>query len=241
MSPELSRLENALGHRFKDRDLLETAVTHRSWANENAGAGNTTERPKDNESLEFIGDSVIGLAVAEQLYLRNPELTEGDLTLMKHSLVSGNALANVSERLGLGEYLRLGGSEVKGGRTKRGLLTNAFEAVIGAVFLDAGYITARYVVTRLMEDMLQTVTPQASIDFKSRLQTQLQAIKKQPAKYILVESEGPPHNRTFPVRVEWDGGTASGDGNSIKAAEMAAAAKALDRLGENGDERRNAK
>jgi ribonuclease-3 len=231
MQLNLAKLETILGHNFKDLKLLERAVTHRSWAHENIhGESDETMREHENESLEFVGDSVIGLIVAEQLFKRNPQLSEGHLTLMKHNLVSGAALAEISEKIGIGEYLRLGGSEVKTGRKKQSLLTNAFEAVIGAVFLDAGYITTRAVVKRLMDDKLKKVTPEASIDFKSRLQTHLQAEKQTTAKYHLLRSEGPPHARTFYVEVEWNDGKARGEGNSIKSAEMMAAAEALKML-----------
>ena len=174
-----------------------------------------------------MGDSVLGLVIAEQLYLRNPEASEGDLTLMKHNLVSGASLAEIAEELGLGEYLRLGGSEARNGRQKPSLLTNALEAVIGAVFLDSSYVTARHVITRLMEGSLKTVTAEASIDFKSRLQTELQAKKQKTADYNLLKTEGPPHDRTFYVEVIWETGKARGVGNSIKSAEMVAAEEAL--------------
>ncbi len=228
MRVALGPLEAIIGHKFKNVKLLERAVTHRSWAYENL-PGETEEnvRSAENESMEFIGDSVLGLVIAEQLYLRNPTLSEGGLTLMKHNLVSGSALATLSETIGLGEFLRLGGSEVKSGRRKQSLLTNAFEAVIGAVFLDAGYVAARVVITRLMEERLQSVTPEASIDFKSRLQTELQAQKQKTAVYQLLKTEGPPHARTFFVEVALENGKAKGQGNSIKAAEMVAAAEAL--------------
>ena len=231
MQAKLGKLESVIGHKFKDLKLLERAVTHRSWAYENM-PGETDEaiHEFENESLEFIGDSVLGLIVAEQLLKRNPHASEGHLTLMKHHLVSGTALAEISEQLGLGEYLRLGGSEVKSGRQKQSLLTNTLEAVIGAVFLDAGYVAARVMVTRLLEDKLQKVKPETSVDFKSRLQTQLQAEKQTTAKYHLIKSEGPPHARTFYVEVAWDGGKARGQGNSIKSAEMVAAAEALTML-----------
>jgi ribonuclease-3 len=146
---------------------------------------------------------------------------------MKHHLVSGSALACVSESLGLGEYLRLGGSEVKSGRSKQSLLTNAFEAVIAAVFLDSSYVVARSVIVRLMEESLRTVKPETSVDFKSRLQTELQARKHRTAEYHLIKSEGPPHSRKFFVEVIWEEGRAKGEGNSIKAAEMQAAERAL--------------
>lgn len=228
MTAKLARLENLIGYKFQDLKLLERAVTHRSWAHENmAGEPEEKIRENENESLEFVGDSVLGLVVTEQLFLRNPTMSEGNLTLMKHSLVSGVALAEIGESLGLGEFMRLGGSEVKNGRQKQSLLTNTFEAVIGAVFLDSSYVETRHVVTRLMEQRLQKVTPEESIDFKSRLQTELQA-QQRSADYHLIKTEGPPHDRTFFVEVSWDEGKASGEGNSIKAAEMMAAEKALE-------------
>lgn len=229
MTAKLARLENLIGHKFHDLNLLQRAVTHRSWAHENL-PDETEEkiRQTENESLEFVGDSVLGLVIAEQLFQRNPASSEGDLTLMKHNLVSGTALALISEKIGLGEFIRLGGSEIKNGRQKQSLLTNTLEAVIGAVFLDAGYITTRLVITRLMDEELRSVTPEASMDFKSRLQTQLQARKEKTADYHLVKTDGPPHSRTFFVEVAWETGRARGHGNSIKAAEMMAASEALD-------------
>ncbi len=236
MRVALGRLEAIIGHKFKNLKLLERAVTHRSWAYENL-PGETGEniREAENESLEFVGDSVLGLVIAEQLFLRNPKLSEGDLTLMKHNLVSGSALATLSESIGVGEFLRLGGSEVKSGRRKQSLLTNALEAVIGAVFLDGGYVAARVVITRLMEDRLKSVTPASSVDFKSRLQTELQAQSQKTASYQLLKTEGPPHARTFFVEVAWETGKARGQGNSIKAAEMMAAAEAIDMLAQKDE------
>jgi ribonuclease-3 len=236
MRGTLGKLEAVIGHKFKDLKLLERAVTHRSWAYENL-PGETEEniREVENESMEFIGDSVLGLVIAEQLFLRNPKVNEGDLTLMKHNLVSGRALATLSESIGVGDYLRLGGSEKKSGRQKQSLLTNAFEAVVGAVFLDSGYIAARSAITRLMEERLQSVTPETSIDFKSRLQTALQAQKQKTASYQLLKTEGPPHARTFFVEVTWETGKANGHGISIKAAEMMAAAEALTQIKEQAE------
>lgn len=236
MQAKLGKLENLIGHNFQDAKLLERALTHRSWAYENTpGEDEEKIRDADNESLEFLGDSVLGLVVAEQLFLRNPQATEGELTLMKHSLVSGSALAGVAENLGLGEFIKLGGSEQKSGRKKRSLLTNTFEAVIGAVFLDSGYIATRVVVTRLMEEKLRNATAVDSIDFKSRLQTELQARKQKTADYNLVKTDGPPHDRHFFVEVAWEAGKARGEGNSIKAAEMMAAAQALEQLNWQGE------
>ncbi len=242
MSCKLGKLEAILDYKFKDLKLLERSVTHRSWAYENL-PGDTDEKihESENESLEFLGDSVLGLVIAEQLLLRNHAANEGDLTLMKHNLVSGSALASLSESIGLGEFLKLGGSEIKSGRQKQSLLTNAFEAVIGAVFLDSGYVASRVVVTRLMEERLQSVTPEGSVDFKSRLQTELQARRQKTADYHLIKTDGPPHARTFFVEVTWETGTARGQGNSIKAAEMIAASEALSALGLQNIPKRNAR
>jgi ribonuclease III len=233
MSVALGKLEALIGHKFKNLKLLERAVTHRSWAYENLpGESEENIREAENESMEFIGDSVLGLVVAEQLFRREPQRSEGDLTLMKHNLVSGSALASLSEEIGLGEFLKLGRSEIKSGRRKQSLLTNAFEAVIGAVFLDSGYVASRAVIKRLMQKRIKNVTPESSVDFKSRLQTELQAQKQKTAAYNLLRSEGPPHARTFFVEVTWDSGKARGQGNSIKAAEMMAAAEALTMIAE---------
>lgn len=231
MKPDLGKLESIIGHSFKDPKLLERAVTHRSWAHENLhNVSDEAVRDHDNESLEFVGDSVLGLIVAEQLFKRHKKASEGDLTLMKHKLVSGSALAEVADGIGLGEFIRLGAGEKKVGRKKTSLLTNTLEAVLGAVFLDAGYVTTRVVVKRLMGERLKAVTPETSVDFKSRLQTRLQAEKHETAKYHVVKSEGPPHARKFYVEVKWEGGQAAGEGNSIKAAEMNAAAEALAKI-----------
>ncbi|MEO7538822.1 MAG: ribonuclease III [Pyrinomonadaceae bacterium] len=228
MRRNLGKLETIIGHKFEDISLLERAITHRSWAHENLpGATEENIRETENESLEFIGDSVLGLVIAEQLFLRNPTVNEGDLTLMKHHLVSGSALATLAEQLGLGEFIKLGGSEVKSGRRKRSLLTNTFEAIIGAIFIDSGYVVVRSVIVRHMEDRLRGVKPETSIDFKSQLQTELQAYKHRTAEYHLLKTDGPPHARTFFVEVTWEGGRARGEGNSIKAAEMQAAEKAV--------------
>jgi ribonuclease-3 len=232
MPSSLGELENLIGYRFKDISLLERAVTHRSWAYENARpAGGDNPRPDQNETLEFVGDSVLGLAIAEHLYNRNPEKGEGDLTLMKHRLVSSDTLAEIARGIGLGTFVRLGrGEEKSGGRERRTVLANAFEAVIGAVFFDGGYIEARALVNRLFADSLREVTPSSSLDYKTLLQETLQAQKRKAPVYNLVRTEGPSHNRKFWVEAVWDSGSATGSGVSIKAAEMEAASEAIKAL-----------
>lgn len=230
MSASPGELENIIGYRFKDVSLLERALTHRSWAYE-MSAGNPGGEPAllQNETLEFVGDSVLGLAIAEQIYARNPSASEGDLTLMKHRLVSSETLAEIASSLGLGKFVRLGkGEERSGGRTRKTILTNTLEAVIGAVFFDGGYVSARTVVKRLFTEYMREVTPGTSLDFKTLLQETLQASKRKAPVYRVVRTEGPSHNRRFFVEAVWDSGKAEGSGRSIKAAEMEAANAALE-------------
>lgn len=234
MSQNIAKLESLLGYKFQDISLLERAVTHRSWANERLPEGDEEEiREQQNESLEFVGDSVLGLAIAEQLYLRNPKSSEGDLTLMKHHLVSTGTLAKLAQSLNLGEYMRVGrGEEKTGGRRKQALLADTLEAVISAIFFDSGYISARAFVNRIYADELRHATPKSSIDYKTLLQETLQAEKLSAPIYTVVKSEGPPHDPTFYVEAVWETGKVEGTGSSIKSAEMMAANLALEQLKE---------
>lgn len=230
----LAKLETLLGHTFQKPELLERALTHRSWAHEKLkGEPESKVREAENESLEFVGDSVLGLAIAEQLYSKHPGAAEGDLTLMKHRLVSMPTLAAIASRLDLGKHLRIGrGEEQSGGREKPAILADTLEAIIGAVFFDSGYVPARALIARLFADEIKTVTPQTSLDYKTLLQETLQARKLAAPEYSVVRTEGQPHDRTFYVEASWQGGRSSGSGRSIKAAEMMAASAALKVLGE---------
>lgn len=232
MSQSVAKLETLLGYKFQDLCLLERAVTHRSWAYENFPEnGDENLRDRQNESLEFVGDSVLGLAIAEQLYLRNPQSNEGDLTLMKHHLVSTNTLAKIAVRLDLGEFIRVGrGEEKTGGRRKQALLADMLEAIIGAIFFDSGYISARNFVNLIFTDELRLATPKTSIDYKTLLQETLQAEKFSAPSYTVIKTDGPPHDRTFFVEAVWENGKVHGQGNSIKSAEMMAANEALKML-----------
>lgn len=242
--PKLATLEDLIGHKFKDIMLLERAVTHRSWAYENLpGATDEAIREAENESMEFVGDSVLGLVIAEQLYVSHPKDSEGDLTLMKHHLVSTTTLAKVAGRMDLGQFIRVGkGEEKTGGRKKQALLANTLEAVIAAVFIDGGYIPARFFITRIFADELKKATPKNSIDYKTMLQELLQSRKLAAPSYNVLKTEGPPHDRTFHVEAVWAAGKARGSGNSIKSAEMMAAAEALSELRseKQGDSKRAA-
>ncbi len=232
MSKNLAKLEKLLGYKFQDIALLERAVTHRSWAHEQLPVGNDEKvRELQNESFEFVGDSVLGLAIAEQLFLRNPTVSEGDLTLMKHFLVSTDTLAKLATILELGNFIRVGrGEEKTGGRQKQALLADTFEAILAAIFFDTGYISARNFINRIFTEELRLATPRTSIDYKTLLQETLQANKLSAPTYNVVKTEGPPHQRTFFVEAKWEGGEVKGQGNSIKQAEMMAANLALEEL-----------
>lgn len=236
MTPKLAKLENLIGYTFQDPKLLERAVTHRSWAYENlSGALEEQVRETENELLEFVGDSVLGLVVAEALYNAHRGASEGGLTLMKHHLVSTQTLSRLADKFKLGDYLRVGkGEEKTGGRRKFALLANTLEAVIGAVFVDGGYIPARAAIIRFYGDEIRKASPQTSIDYKTMLQERLQAEKLAAPQYNVVRTEGPPHNRVFSVEATWATGKANGTGSSIKAAEMMAAAEALGQLQGSG-------
>jgi ribonuclease-3 len=233
---DLSALEESLGHSFRDRSLLERALTHRSWAYESVGAGEEVRaRLLHNEVLEFVGDSVLGLVVAHTLFATYPEANEGDLSRMKHVLVNTRTLSAAAQRLGIGEHMRVGrGEEKAGGRLKKGLLEDAFEAVVAAVFLDGGFEAAASFVRRALGEELSEVTPEsvtaAAADHKTVLQERLQAELHLMPHYEVVETEGPPHARTFHVEAAWDNTRVRGQGRTIKAAEMDAACHALELL-----------
>lgn len=232
MSKNFANLEKIIGYNFTNQALPERALTHRSFAFEKSPLGQGAEiRNLHNETFEFIGDSVLGLSVAEYLFLKHPELSEGDLTLMKHRLVSAETLAKVGHKLKIGEFIQFGkGEERTGGRRKDALIADTLEALIAAVFLDSDYITARSFVYRLLAEEMQTITPTSALDYKTLLQEKLQAEKRNTPKYSLIKHEGPSHKRIFYVEVDWGTGTAQGIGKSIKSAEMKAAQEALEKL-----------
>jgi len=229
MQATLARLESLTGHKFQDISLLERSLTHRSWAHENLNGSSEVEiRDAQNETMEFLGDSVLGLVIAERLFADHPTLGEGDLTLMKHHLVSTVTLGHLADQMGIGKYLRVGrGEEKTGGRKKQQLLANTLEAIIAAVFLDGGYTAARVFIGRVFADELKSATPTSLLDYKTTLQELLQSTGLTAPEYNVTKTDGPPHDRTFSVEAVWASGKANGSGNSIKSAEMMAAAEAL--------------
>lgn len=209
-------------------------MTHRSWAHEQVSPRSGAHaRRLHNEALEFLGDSVLGLLVADYLFRAYAQATEGELSRMKHRLVSAPTLAKASTELGLGDFVRFGrGEEKSGGRRKAALLADVFEAVIGAVYLDGGLAAAHDFVNRTLGEELRRADPvaAAAADPKTMLQERLQANHEPAPQYTVIETLGPPHHRTFHVELAWNGGTARGEGRTIKAAEAAAAQLALEQM-----------
>lgn len=242
---EIAELEAALGHKFKDSALLVRALTHSSLAYEQT-TRNQTPSPDsaDNEQMEFLGDAVVGLLVAEHLYTRHPELKEGSLTRLRAHLVSRKHLGQVALQLGLGRYLRLGkGEERSGGRKKSALLANSMEAVIGALYLDGGLPPARKLVEKsVLEPYLEELEHQLIEsgvlgDHKSALQELLQAQKSGAPEYVVRGESGPDHRKRFLVEVrlmtaegQHSKALARGIGATKKKAEQEAARRAFQKL-----------
>ena len=233
---ELDLLQAALGHRFSQVALLERALTHSSHANE---AGDSAA--DDNEPLEFLGDAVLGLVASKALFARYPQFSEGHLSKLKAHLVSAKHLIEVANRLGLGGHLRLGrGEERTGGRQKAALLVDALEAIIAAIYLDAGFEAAeRFTLTEIVAPELKVIDkdPLRAIevsDQKSALQEWLTATGLPAATYHVVQEEGPDHRKMFTVELRVPLGPGGADvhtsraqGPTKKKAEQSAAADAL--------------
>jgi len=224
---DLAVLQNTLGVSFKDPSLMEQALVHSSYINESPGI--TTS----NERLEFLGDAVLGFIIAQELYQRLPQSSEGEMTELRSSLVRGDALSRLAKAISLGDYLYLGkGEEASGGRRKPANLAGAMEAVIAAIFLDQGLNATRDFILRLMGKELDKVLSQGiAPDYKSQLQELIQARHQQTPTYQVIEETGPDHDRMFSVEVRV-GGTVlgRGSGKSKKSAEEEAARSALDQL-----------
>lgn len=218
----LDRLEQALGYGFADPKLLQQALTHRSAAGQH------------NERLEYLGDAVLSMVVAEDLYLRFPMVHEGDMTRMRASLVKGVTLAEIGRELALGEVIRLGPGELKsGGHRRDSILADAVEAIIGAVYLDGGIEQAKPLIHRLFASRFAAIQPGVrQKDPKTRLQEYLQARRKPLPEYQVVSVEGDAHNQKFTVRclVSELAEAVVGTGTSRRKAEQEAASQALEQL-----------
>ncbi len=221
MSADLDTLQGALGYDFRDQSCLVQALTHRSFGVPN------------NERLEFLGDAILDLLIGELLYHRYPQAAEGDLSRMRAHAVCGENLALIGRRLDLGCYLRLGAGEAQsGGRERESSLANAVEAIVAAVFLDAGLECCRRVVLALFADVLASLTPSVSKDAKTVLQEYLQARQKSLPHYRLAERSGQDHAALFHVVCELGsmGIQAGATASSRKKAEQMAAAAVLNML-----------
>lgn len=220
-------MENLLGYAFDDRAFLEQALRHRSYANEQG-----LPLIESNERLEFLGDSVIELAVTSMLYEDFPDYPEGELTKLRSPLVKGAALAEAADRLGLSEHVLLGkGEEATGGRGKRSILADAFEAVVGALYLDGGFEVASGMVLACLGPLIGDIVKWGAGDFKSELQERSTKEFGSVPRYRIRE-EGPDHFKTFHATVEVGHGKYGPvSGSSKKEAEQGAARAALMKLG----------
>lgn len=229
---QLEQLQDVLGYRFDEPWLLHRALVHRSYAHENPEPGTG-----DNETLEFLGDAVLDLAISHLLFELFPDYNEGELSRLRSAIVNERELAKAAALLGLGGCLLLGrGEEMTGGREKPSLLANSLEALLAAVYLDGGLQTAIEVVERLFADYLdpdRTGHPLKALDkdFKTQLQELTQAHYKLTPTYDLDNEEGPDHDKTFHMSVALNGRVlARGSGKSKKEAQQRAARKGMEKL-----------
>ncbi|MFC1954480.1 ribonuclease III [Chloroflexota bacterium] len=228
---DLGDLQRALLVSFKDLSLLELALVHSSFHNENPGFTQIS-----NERLEFLGDAVLGLIVAEKLYRDYPYFSEGEMTRLRAALVRKETLSRLAKTLKLGDYLFLGkGEEADNGRVKPANLASALEAVIAAIFLDLGFSSARDFILNLIDAELKKAVNQTSgVDYKSELQELIQSREQKPPDYHLIQTTGPDHSKIFTVEVRLNETVlGTGTGKSKKAAEVEAARSALEKLTNN--------
>ena len=218
MQATMSWCEQRFHYRFKDDILLQTALTHRSHSVDN------------NERLEFLGDAALDLVISEFLYQSYSKQTEGSLSRIRSSLVKGNTLAELAKELDVGDYLILGkGENTSGGRERLSLLSDALEAMIGAIFLDGGYVAVKNVIIKIFDSRIQALDPKSEHkDHKSILQEKLQGVKQGLPVYTLVRSVGD-HNKTFVVECSIHSGeiVTQASGKTLRVAEQKAASKAL--------------
>ena len=228
---DLASIQQTLGVFFNDLSFLQQALVHSSYSNENPSFA-----PISNERLEFLGDAVLGLIIAEKIYQDSPQLSEGEMTELRAALVCQDTLARMARVIRLGHYLLLGkGEKASGGQHNPANLAKALEAVIAAIYLDQEPVTARDVILKLFNEELQkAISHGVKSGYKSQLQELIQAKKQQIPVYQLIEATGPAHERKFTVEVRvGDTVLGHGTGKSKKAAEIEAARSALPRLTAN--------
>jgi len=227
MNGDLHAVEQILDHDFSDRQLLVTALTHPSFGHENNVAGGNYQR------LEFLGDAVLGMLLAESLYAGFPDCDEGRLSRFRSQMADQETLSAIARKAGVGDYILLGrGEELSQGRNKDSILADVLESLIAAVYLDGGLECARKLVLRLFADRLSVSSEELNLnDSKSALQELLSARRMSAPRYVLMDESGPPHDRLFRFQVLVDQEVAGeGSGRSKKQAQQAAAADALERM-----------
>ena len=220
-------LEERIGYQFKNKKYLRRALTHSSYSNE------SKEKPESNERMEFLGDAVLSLVVSNYIFHRF-HLDEGDLTKIRASMVCEKSLFRFAQEVGLGEELLLGrGEEQMGGRTRPSIVSDAFEALIAAIFLDGGLEPAGKFVLRFVREELDTGERSAFVDYKTMLQEIVQKNPEEKVSYVLVEENGPDHDKHFVVEVRLNSNVIGrGEFRSKKGAEQLAAKEALELMGE---------
>ena len=219
--------QQIIGYQFKKEHLLREALTHSSYTNEGR------KRHKNNERLEFLGDSVLSVIVANYLFLQFPDLPEGELTKTRAALVCSRSLAKFAQSIHLGDYLLMGcGEENSGGRERISNLEDAFEALVGAIYLDSGLEQARTFVLKFIPENLDPSKIRVTSDFKTTLQEIIQKNPEEKLTYVLVSESGPDHDKSFEVEVHLNSNIiGTGIGKSKKQAEQAAAQQALELMG----------
>lgn len=228
MEVQVKAIESEIGYVFKDKQFLIRALTHSSYSNENK-----KEKFKNNERLEFLGDSVLGVIVSEYIFNQYAALEEGQLTKIRAKIVCEASLGSAARALKLGEYMQFGrGEELTGGRTRTSILSDAFEALIAAIYLDGGMEHAKvFVINRLERIIQDAVHGRLFVDYKTRLQEVIQVTKGNRIKYEIFKEEGLDHAKVFHTQVKLnDEVIGEGMGNSKKESEQAAAKEGLIRI-----------
>ncbi|EHL16275.1 ribonuclease III [Peptoanaerobacter stomatis] len=224
-----SGIEKNIGYVFENKGLIKTALTHSSYVNENKNS-------RDNERLEFLGDSILSLVVSNYIFNYKSNLKEGELTKIRASCVCEKSLINVANKLKIGDYIRLGkGEQNSGGKKRTSILADATEAIIAAIYLDSDLETvSKYVILWLEDTIVSAIKHKKDSDYKSKLQEEIQKVKGRVLKYEVVDVEGPDHDRKFTICVYCDNKLiGKGQGNSKKEAEQNAAQDALSKPNDN--------
>ena len=223
----MQKIEKKLGYTFKNQSILETALTHSSYANEHKGLSQAS-----NERLEYLGDSILGMTVADHLYSNYPDMTEGGMTRLRAELVCENSLRRVSIEIGLGKHIKLGkGEEHSGGRRRSSILADAVEALIAALYLDGGLEVTKEFIGKYILSEIHAIESRRNSDYKTALQELVQQHSGQTLSYNVLGESGPDHNKQFEAEVCLNGKPIGrGIGRTKKVAEQAAAQKALEEL-----------